>query len=101
MAKKIYISGPISREIERVGYDDVKRRFDNKAYLVFANKDFLAVNPFDICGDNWSWLRCMIVCVRHLVRCDEIYMLKGWKDSRGARIEHAVAKILRMKINYQ
>jgi hypothetical protein len=28
---------------------------------------------------------------RFPVGCDEIYMLKNWKDSRGAKIEYVVA----------
>ena len=36
-----------------------------------------------------------------LILCDEIYMLRGWWRSKGARLEHHIAKVLGLKIIYQ
>ena len=33
--------------------------------------------------------------------CDRIYMLEGWEDSEGAKIEHMLAKELRMPCLYE
>lgn len=40
----------------------------------------------------------MRVCITHLMECDAIYMLKDWKQSRGARLEHFIALKLGMRI---
>jgi len=36
-----------------------------------------------------------------LSRCDAIFMLKGWKQSRGAKREYARAKELGLEIMYE
>lgn len=59
------------------------------------------VNPMVICRKEWSWLRCMIVCLRYLIQCDTIYLLENWKYSRGAKIEYTIACLLRKNIIFQ
>lgn len=59
------------------------------------------INPLKLCKTSWSWLRCMIVCIWNLLRATDIIMLPDWKESRGARIEHRIAKnILKLTIFY-
>lgn len=38
--------------------------------------------------------------LRMLLECDEIIMLRGWENSRGACLEHTVAQALGMRIRY-
>ena len=52
-------------------------------------------NPAPDCN---SWLGYMRLGVAQLVTCDEIYMLPGWQESRGARIEHGLVKDLGLNI---
>ncbi len=47
-----------------------------------------AENPAPACG---SWEGYMRMAIAQLVRCDEIHMLRGWGNSRGACIEHRLA----------
>lgn len=97
--EKVFISGPISG----LPYVDVKTTFD-VAEDVWRNRmrqKYRVVNPTTLCSVNWSWWRCMAVCLWHLIWCSHIYMLLGWHNSRGARIEHRVARALRKRIIYQ
>ncbi len=48
-----------------------------------------------------TWSNYMRNDIRQLVKCDEIYMLKGWRRSKGARLERKIAKGLGMKVIYQ
>lgn len=59
------------------------------------------VNPATLGLDGVPWLWCMAVCIFHLLRCHRVYMLSGWWNSRGARIEHRVAKFFGKLIIYQ
>lgn len=43
----------------------------------------------------------MKVCINALTGCDAIFMLKDWKESKGARFEHQTAEVCGIKIIYQ
>ncbi len=49
-------------------------------------------NPAEINADTTTpWLECMRTDLALLVTCDAVYLLPGWQNSRGARIEQSVA----------
>ncbi len=48
-----------------------------------------------------NWKDCMMTDICELIDCDGIYMLSDWKESRGARIEHAIAIEMGKEISYQ
>ena len=57
------------------------------------------INPMRLCKRDWSWMRCMAVCLWVLVfRCNRIYLLHDWRDSKGARIERRVATIFKKRL---
>ncbi|MBP3762920.1 MAG: DUF4406 domain-containing protein [Bacteroidales bacterium] len=58
------------------------------------------VNPVKACPEGWGWWRCMARCLRLLAGCGWVAMLPDWNESRGARIEHRVAQLLRKNILY-
>ena len=39
--------------------------------------------------------------IAEFLRCDKIFMLRDWKDSKGARLEHSIAEALEIKIIYE
>lgn len=47
------------------------------------------------------WIVHMAVDLCLLASCHAVYFQRNWQDSRGARIEHRVAKFLRKRIIYQ
>jgi len=57
------------------------------------------INPIDLCSCRWSWLRCMIVCLCHLIfKADTVVLMSDWCDSKSAKIEVLTALVLRKKI---
>ena len=93
---KLFISGSISGR----PYKDAAIHFNSAATLAYQI-GFDPVNPIQLCHPDWSWWRCMAVCLWHLMWCDAVFMLRGWDMSRGARIEHRVAEILGKVIMYE
>jgi hypothetical protein len=100
---RIFISGKVSG----TDLEETKRKFKQAQYDIYLLcrpewKSFSVCNPTQL-GLTFkdSWLKCMIICLWHLLHCNSIYMLKGWKESDGACLEYWVAKKLGFKIYYQ
>lgn len=86
---KMYISGKVT------GDPDYIAQF-NKAHvhLIHDCPDAQIFNPVDIisvCPDGLTYEEIMDFCMYILSKCDAIYMLKGWEDSRGANREYGYA----------
>ena len=97
--KRIYISGAISG----LNYNEVTAKFSSAEKCLLLQHWTDIVNPM-VCKifkkeDDWEWQ--MGACLMMLLRCEAIYMLNDWQQSRGARIEHAVAQELGIEIIYQ
>jgi hypothetical protein len=57
-------------------------------------------NPAEINPDpKAQWIDCMRADIPRLVTCDAIYLLPGWRLSRGARIEAHIARELGMAMH--
>lgn len=95
--KKIYISGPIT------GTDDYIERFE-KAEKELEYKGYTVINPAKVNSnlpDDTTWLEYMKISLCMLHMCNCIYMLKGWKESRGAYLEYIRAIELRFSVLYE
>ena len=100
---KIYIAGPMrgilgfnfpaffkaARDLRSQGYDVVNP----------AEWDMiLGFNPYSTLEDQQHMLepfnlaQTMKGDLQVLLDCEAIFMLRGWKDSEGARLEHQVAQ---------
>lgn len=94
---RIYISGPIT------GTTDYKERFAAAEEKLKAN-GYEVVNPARVTEslpESLTWDECMLMCVTALQLCDSIYMLKGWRDSMGAKMEHKIMHDCGRKIIYE
>ena len=91
---KIYISGPISG-LER----EVYMRNFKESEVILQWEGLRVVNPTQLAPCRWPWLYkllgyrlTLLYDLWHLMRCDGIYMLDGWQQSKGAKTERAVAE---------
>lgn len=95
--KKVYISGPIT------GTDDYIERFE-KAENDLKSQGYSVINPAKVNAnlpEDTTWNEYMKMSLCMLAMCDGIYMLKGWKESRGANMELMRAKELCFKVLYE
>lgn len=77
-----------------------------KAAIRIGSCEFEPVNPthFTFFGsllEKYSWTVSMAVCIHNLLWCSYVYMLDDWKESRGARVEHRIAKLTGKILIYQ
>ena len=96
MTKKIYISGAIT------GFEKVAPLLFEIAENKLESQGFEVVNPMTIeHNHDLSWISYMRVDLKALLDCDYIYMLSNWRNSRGAKIEHDLAKELEIGVIFQ
>ncbi|NMA07252.1 MAG: DUF4406 domain-containing protein [Ruminococcaceae bacterium] len=101
--KKVFISGKITGE----PIDDCLYKFNDAcSYILgFGLCGHLTeiVNPLFLEGIYFgiSHQEAMKICLEALKDCSHIFMLKDWKESKGAMMEHQFAMDNGIKIIYQ
>jgi hypothetical protein len=112
---KIYLSGPISGKSKEEYMQDFA---EEEEYL--NDRGYSVVNPTKIRAPNTDasgrvlidfdsniffqdslWNYYMRKGLVELCECQTIYMLEGWQDSKGARLEYHVAKEFGMSVYYE
>ena len=94
----IYISGKITGD----EIQEAKAKFQAAADQI-KNEGGDPMNPMEYIEveEKKTWEQYMKEALYLLLMSDEILMLEDWTESRGAKIEHAIAKTLKFKIRYQ
>ena len=97
---RIYISGPISGRTR----EEYMRHF-REAEDYLRGEGLTPVNPTRFLPCRWLWLYkvmgyklTLLYDLWQMLRCQGLYMLDGWKMSRGANIEHDVAEWFNLQI---
>lgn len=85
---RIYISGSITRDPDyRAHFCQAEEKLRNQHLHVF--------NPAKYDADpDKTWTDYMKYDIRQLLGCSAIYLLKGWRKGKGARLEYRIAKAL-------
>jgi hypothetical protein len=91
--KRVYISGAIAHydlEERKAAFSEAAKNLELEGYE--------PVNPFDNgLPQPGDWREHMWVDVGMLLKCQYIYMLKGWWASKGAKLELDVASSCGLK----
>lgn len=95
---KLYIAGKITG----LDYKDAFAKFAG-AETALRDAGHEPVNPMrenglDDDGKEYPWAEYMKRDIPHLLRCDGIYLLPCWSDSKGATFEKLIAETLEMEI---
>lgn len=96
---KVYISGPITR------LPNLNKEAFEEAEWALRALYLMPVNPLKVADvskftgtDDQLWQYCMKADLRAMIGCGALYMLEGWKNSRGAITEFLTAKTLGIPI---
>lgn len=105
MKYKIYISLPIGGQENTVRFrfdnavEEVKNQFGDVEIISPVNIDKFDYNGLTTPRDHdWAWY--MGQDLERLLRCDFIFMCKGYLNSPGCRVELAVARERDIKVVY-
>lgn len=91
--KKIYILGSISQN------ENYKQQFMAK-HKELEELGYIVLNPLFI-SCELSWKEYMKIDLVMIDVCDAVYMMEGWKTSRGAKIEECYANMRGKEIIYE
>lgn len=97
--KKVYISGKITG----LPIEEALTLFQIAEDFVSSGSSHIAINPMKLVPfvDDKAYEQYLIEDIKHLLHCNCIYMLNNWEQSKGARIERAIALELGIEIIYQ
>jgi len=102
VSMKIYISGPITNHGKKSVTASFLSAEGHIKRLGHASVNPLCVEPpKDLREKRDIWLYCMRKTIPMLMEADAVYMLKGWKGSKGAVIERNLALSLGIPVFYK
>lgn len=91
--KRIYVAGPMT------GLPDFNYPAFHAAAARLRAEGHHVENPAEntapACG---TWLAYMRLALAQVATCDAVFMLPGWRESKGARIEHGLALDLGLEV---
>lgn len=95
---KVYISGPITGQSE----EEARRAFFD-AEMKLIEQGHEVINPTDISGWELPWDDYMVIAEMVLRRAgiEAVYVLEGYRKSKGSLIEIGWAKTLKIPVIYQ
>ncbi len=91
--KRVYISGPMT------GLPDLNRKEFLEAEQLIREHGGKPVNPARIRQRHgWAWADYMRRALSMMLRCDEVVLLPGWRESKGVQVEIGLAQRLGMPV---
>jgi len=93
MPKVIYIAGPITGVVDySVAFTAAETKLKSRGDIVF--------NPA-ILPEGLSFEAYMPICYAMLDQSNTIYLMRGWRNSKGAKMEYEYAVAKGMKIMFE
>jgi hypothetical protein len=89
----VYIAGPMT------GLPDSNYPAFHAAEKALAQEGFVVLNPARNESDDWTGY--MRMSINQVARADVMYVLRGWRNSKGAALEHKIAEELGLVIRYE
>lgn len=74
----------------------------NRVAEGFREKGIQVFNPADLETEGYAWEDYLARDLLWITQNKPVlYMMKGWEESRGARLEFALAKLMGLEITYE
>lgn len=90
---KLYIAGPMT------GLPELNYPAFHEAEAQLFKAGYTPLNPAPNKPENPTWLNFMRMSLVQISQADGIALLPGWELSKGARIEHGLARDLQLPVD--
>ena len=98
-SQTVYISGPITGILEAtVLFKETEMYLRHQGHTVLNPMDIK--DPVENLENGELWVYYMKEALSLLFTADCIYMLEGWEESKGARMEFLVATELNIPVHF-
>lgn len=96
--KCIYICGPMTgiKDVNYSRFNAAANRMQLLGWEVKNPADNAALNI-----ESGEWVKFIYAGLYQLLQCQAIYLLKDWRQSKGARIEFNLACDLKMELHFE
>lgn len=104
LVKKAMISQPMAGKTKEqiISEREAAVRFlNNKGYEVIDTVFDFSDASLDMFGVKVKPVYYLSQAIREMSKCDLVFFCKGWKDARGCKIEHEIAKQYGLEIAYE
>lgn len=94
----VYIAGPMT------GLPEFNYEAFHRAAAILRASGYKVISPAEgsmAQHTKLPWSFFMIRALLKMAKADEVYFLRGWEKSKGARIEHRVSRWLGMKHSFE
>ena len=96
--KLVYVAHPFggdekNREALRKEIADMVRQMPDADNYIFLNPLDFFISVADVQDDDAVLKQCLDL----LMRCDGVIFCGNWRKSRGARLEHLISSVLKMR----
>jgi len=92
--RRVYVAGPVT------GLPELNYPAFNATAAELRALGFHVENPAENVPERESWLGYMRMSLVQIAHSDWMFMLPGWERSRGAKIEHRLAKDIGLLVVY-
>lgn len=95
-----YISGKISADTKEEVQKNLQRFAEKEAELLMQGREVF--NPGKLEQPGWVWEQYLARDLAFIFEHNpKLYMLRGWSESRGARLEYQVGLLLGLDIEFE
>lgn len=98
---RIYLAGPMSGipDFNFPAFERAAKQLRDLGHDVVSPHEMHATATSD--STQASWPQLMRQALSMMLTCDAVYLLRGWSDSKGAKIEWRLAHDLSFTVLYQ
>ena len=94
----LYLAGPISGKNQKEMYQNLERFAEKARELRSLGLKIFSPAESEPPNKKWEWYLASDIDTIYKEKFDGIYLMQGWKESPGAKLEREVALNLGLKI---